>query len=75
MERRRTREESEAQTAKDIKAIYKFSADFAISETWLMQRQWQHVDVSGKKKMLLGGEAEFVISKLKDSSDYFFFLN
>lgn len=32
-ERRRTREESEAQTAKEIKAIYKFSADSAISET------------------------------------------
>lgn len=32
-ERRRTREGSEAQTAEDVKAIYKFSADFAISET------------------------------------------
>lgn len=32
-EHRRTRKESEAQTVEDIKAIYKFLADSAISET------------------------------------------
>ena len=67
------REESEAQTAKDTKAICKFSDDSAISEIWLMRRQWQHVDVSGRKKTVQGGEAAFVIPKLKDSSVYFFF--
>lgn len=38
-----------------------------------MRRQRQHVDVSGRKKMVQGEAAESVIPKLKDSSVYFFF--
>lgn len=37
-----------------------------------MWRQCQHVDVSGRNKMVQG-EVECLISEVKDSSAYFFF--
>lgn len=37
-----------------------------------MQRQCQHVDVSGRNKTVQG-EVECLISEVKDSSAYFFF--